>query len=58
MRWAILGAVLALSACGVDGAPVRPSVQTTVGTSTGGGGVAVTNDWISGNVSVHAGASL
>ena len=58
MKWAILAAVLALSACGVDGPPVSPSVKTTVGTSTGGGNMAVTNDWISGNVSIHAGASL
>lgn len=53
-----LTAILALAACGVDGPPVRPSVKTTVGTGSKDGSASVTNDWISGNMSVHVGASL
>lgn len=50
--------VLALTACGVDGPPVRPSVKTTVGTGSKAGNASVTNDWISGTMNVHVGASL
>ena len=52
-----LGAGLALSACGVDGAPIRPSVTTTVGTSAGNTSASVTTDWISVRSSTHVGVS-
>ena len=59
MRLVIAIATLfGLAACGVDGPPVRPSVTSTVGTSANGNSASVTNDWISGNVSVHVGGSL
>ncbi|MBZ8118285.1 hypothetical protein KUD11_06450 [Roseovarius sp. LXJ103] len=59
MRLAIaLGVVLALSACGVDGAPIRPAVTTTFGTSTGNTTARVTTDWVNVRTSTHVGVSL
>ncbi|MDR9394077.1 argininosuccinate lyase [Roseovarius sp. SYSU LYC5161] len=59
MRWVTgIAAVAMVAACGVDGDPVRPSVNTTVGASERGVDGAVGTDWVSGNVSVHVGTSL
>ncbi|MEB8388602.1 argininosuccinate lyase [Rhodobacteraceae bacterium KMM 6894] len=54
----VLTAVLGLTACGVDGPPVRPAAKTSVGSGSKDGSASVTNDWISGNVSVHVGAAV
>ncbi|RKF16279.1 argininosuccinate lyase [Roseovarius spongiae] len=48
----------ALAACGVDGPPVRPSVNTTVGVGSNGTNATVGTDWISGRVSTHVGVGF
>ncbi len=59
MRFALAFATLiALSACGVDGAPVRPDESDS---ASGGRKATVkpdTDDWITGTVSMHTAATL
>jgi predicted small lipoprotein YifL len=53
-----LSAILALTACGVDGPPVRPAAETSAGTRTGGNDSKLGSDWISGTINVHTAVSL
>ena len=59
MKW-ICGLMVAamLAACGVDGAPIRPSVTTTMGTGSGNTNASVTTEWISGSTSTNIGTSF
>lgn len=54
---ALLGLAL-LVACGVDGEPIQPSMNTTVGVGSNGPFGAIGTSIVSGNVSVHVGTSL
>ncbi|MDT8327577.1 MAG: argininosuccinate lyase [Roseovarius sp.] len=52
-------ALLIVAGCGVDGEPVRPSLGTTIGVSSGGGVRATTNvGAVLGNVNVGVGVGL
>ncbi len=59
MKWASIVMVLtSLAACGVDGPPVRPSINSTVGVGSGKANAAIGTDWISGRVSTHVGVAF
>lgn len=59
MRWmAIIALVAALAGCGVDGAPVRPTVSTTVSAGSGGVHTSVGTGVRVGGVNVGVGVGL
>ena len=47
-----------LAACGVDGEPVRPSMEANVGAGSRGMSGNVGTTLISGNMSVHVGTTF
>ncbi|MEQ8902950.1 MAG: argininosuccinate lyase [Roseovarius sp.] len=51
-------ALIALAACGADGDPVRPSVNTTVSAGTGGVHTSVSTGVRVGGVNVGVGVGL
>ncbi|WP_294619858.1 argininosuccinate lyase [uncultured Roseovarius sp.] len=54
-------AVLSLAAqaaCGVDGEPIRPSMNTTVGVGSGGVSASTGATWVTGRTSVTVGTAL
>lgn len=58
MRYMIVLAALSLAACGVDGAPVRPSMTTTVGVGDSGVHTATRVSATKGNMTVGLGLGL
>ncbi len=48
----------ALAACGVDGEPIRPSMNTTVGVGSGGVSASTAATWTAGRTSVTVGTAL
>ena len=48
----------ALVACGVDGEPIRPSVNTTVGVGSGGVSASTGATWTTGRTSITVGTAL
>jgi len=50
--------VAALAGCGVDGEPIRPSMNTTVGVGTGGVSASTGATWTAGRTSVTVGTGL
>jgi hypothetical protein len=57
-RLFVLGSLMVLAGCGVDGDPIRPSYNGTVSAGTDGVSAGVGTKIIRGNVSVHVGTSL
>jgi len=55
--YAFMGLIF-LAACGVDGEPIQPSMNTTIGVGSDGVHGAVGTSVVSGNISVHVGTSL
>ncbi len=59
MRYLIaLAALAALTACGVDGAPIRPGNDTALAPAKNATAKPDPDKWISGTVSVHTATSL
>jgi hypothetical protein len=54
---AVLG-FAALAACGVDGEPIRPSMNTTVGVGSNGVSASTGATWTAGRTSVTVGTAL
>ena len=54
---AVLG-LAALAGCGVDGEPIRPSMNTTVGVGNNGVSASTGASWISGRTRVTVGTAL
>ena len=50
--------VAALTACGVDGEPIRPSTSTTVGVGNHGVSASTGATWISGRTTVTVATAL
>lgn len=48
----------ALAGCGVDGEPVRPSVEANVGAGSRGVSAGLGTTIVSGNMSVHVGTTF
>jgi hypothetical protein len=48
----------ALAGCGVDGEPVRPSLNTTIGVGNNGVSAATGATWLSGRTRVTVGTAL
>lgn len=54
----LLGALVLLAGCGVDGEPIRPSYNGSVSAGSDGVSAGVGTTIIRGNVSVHVGTRL
>ncbi|MCQ0092021.1 hypothetical protein [Roseovarius sp. M141] len=59
MRYLVaLAALIALTACGVDGAPVQPAKDSVLAPARNASPKPEPDEWIGGTVSVHTGATL
>lgn len=54
----LLGALVLLAGCGVDGEPIRPSYNGSVSAGSDGVSAGVGTTIMRGNVSVHVGTRL
>lgn len=54
----LLGSLMVLAGCGVDGEPIRPSYNGSVSAGSDGVSAGVGTTIIRGNVSVHVGTRL